>query len=610
MATRRDFLKQIGLGAAAIAAGPLAVSHAADDSGRRPNIVLIMTDDQGWGDVTAHGNDQLKTPNMDLLARQGAWFDRFYVSPVCAPTRASLMTGRYHPRTGVHGVTRGEENMRLEEVTLADVFKKAGYATGCFGKWHNGRHYPYHPNGRGFDEFYGFCAGHWNNYFNTGLDHNGKDVKSSGFIIDDLTDKAIGFIKANRAKPFLCYVPYNTPHTPWQVPDKFWDRVKKRGVEKDTTICAYAMCENIDDNIGRILKTLDDFELADDTIVIFLSDNGPNTGRWNGEMKGRKGSTDEGGVRVPFFLRWPGRVKPRKIEQIASHIDVLPTLAELAKIGKPKIKTCPLDGVSLVPLIDGKSDTWPERMIFSSWRGRVSVRTQQYRANSQALYDMTTDPHQKKNIAKDKPQVHAKLAAACDKWSKDVGLSVRKTRAIPIGHPERPIVTMPGHEALLVASKKIPTPAPAPADKKGKKRKKRRGPRGISYNKGAGWANDWVDNWTEIDAYPYWPVDVVNAGQYDVTLMYACGAGDVGAKIRVECGPGAVEGKVAKAHDPEFIHSPDRIARKEVYEKIWAPLKMGKITLAKGVNKLVVRALSKPGKQVMELKAVRLERIR
>ena len=609
MATRRDFLKQIGFGAAAIAAGPLTVSHAADDGGRRPNIVMIMTDDQGWGDVTAHGNDQLKTPNMDLLARQGAWFDRFYVSPVCAPTRASLMTGRYHPRTGVHGVTRGEENMRLEEVTVADVFKKAGYATGCFGKWHNGRHYPYHPNGRGFDEFYGFCAGHWNNYFNTGLDHNGKDVKSSGFIIDDLTDKAIGFIKANRAKPFLCYVPYNTPHTPWQVPDKFWDRVKKRGVGNDTTICAYAMCENIDDNIGRILKALDDLKLTGDTIVIFLSDNGPNTGRWNGEMKGRKGSTDEGGVRVPFFLRWPGRVKPRKIEQIASHIDVLPTLVELAKIGKPKIKTCPLDGVSLVPLIDGKTSDWPERMIFSSWRGRVSVRTQQYRANSQALYDMTADPHQKKNIAKDKPQIHAKLAAACAKWSKDVGLSVRKMRPIPIGHPERPVVTMPGHEALLVASKKVPAPKPEPQPKK-KKRKKRRGPRGISYNKGAGWANDWVDNWTEIDAYPYWPVDVVNAGQYDVTLMYACGGDDVGARIRVECGPGSVEGKITRAHDPEFIHSPDRIARKEVYEKVWAPLKMGKITLTRGVNKLIVRALSKPGKQVMELKAVRLERIR
>ncbi len=609
MATRRDFLKQIGFGAAAIAAGPLTVSHAADDGGRRPNIVMIMTDDQGWGDVTAHGNDQLKTPNMDLLARQGAWFDRFYVSPVCAPTRASLMTGRYHPRTGVHGVTRGEENMRLEEVTVADVFKKAGYATGCFGKWHNGRHYPYHPNGRGFDEFYGFCAGHWNNYFNTGLDHNGKDVKSSGFIIDDLTDKAIGFIKANRAKPFLCYVPYNTPHTPWQVPDKFWDRVKKRGVGNDTTICAYAMCENIDDNIGRILKALDDLKLTGDTIVIFLSDNGPNTGRWNGEMKGRKGSTDEGGVRVAFFLRWPGRVKPRKIEQIASHIDVLPTLVELAKIGKPKIKTCPLDGVSLVPLIDGKTSDWPERMIFSSWRGRVSVRTQQYRANSQALYDMTADPHQKKNIAKDKPQIHAKLAAACAKWSKDVGLSVRKMRPIPIGHPERPVVTMPGHEALLVASKKVPAPKPEPKPKK-KKRKKRRGPRGISYNKGAGWANDWVDNWTEIDAYPYWPVDVVNAGQYDVTLMYACGGDDVGARIRVECGPGSVEGKITRAHDPEFIHSPDRIARKEVYEKVWAPLKMGKITLTRGVNKLIVRALSKPGKQVMELKAVRLERIR
>ena len=605
MTGRREFLKKLGLGAAAMAASHPGLARGAQDGTRRPNIVLIMTDDQGWGDVTAHGNDNLQTPNMDLLARQGAWFDRFYVSPVCAPTRASLMTGRYHPRTGVHGVTRGEENMRLEEVTIADVFKTAGYATGCFGKWHNGRHYPYHPNGRGFDEFYGFCAGHWNNYFNTGLDHNGKDVRSSGFIIDDLTDKAIAFIAANRSKPFLCYVPYNTPHTPWQVPDKYWDRVKKRDISTPTTVCAYAMCENIDDNIGRILKKLDDLKLTGDTIVIFLSDNGPNTGRWNDEMKGRKGSTDEGGVRVPFFLCWPGRVKPRKIEQIASHIDVLPTLAALAGIAKPK--TCELDGVSLVPLIEGKTKDWPDRMIFSTWNGRVSVRTQQYRANAQALYDMTIDPHQKKDIAAAKPEIHAKLAAACKKWSSDVGLDVRKIRPIPIGHPERPVVTMPGHEAMLVSSPKAPTSAPAP--KKGK-RKKRRGARGISYNKGAGWANDWVDNWTDTGAYPYWPVDVVNAGQYEVTLMYVCAAGDVGAKIRVECGGGALDGQVTKAHNPKCIPSPDRIARKEVYEKVWAPLKMGKITLGKGVNKLIVRALSKPGKKVMELKAVRLERIK
>jgi len=603
MTGRREFIKTVGLGAAAIAAGPLHFTRAAENA-RRPNIVLIMTDDQGWGDVTAHGNDLLKTPNMDLLARQGAWFDRFYVSPVCAPTRASLMTGRYHPRTGVHGVTRGQENMRLEEVTLADVFKKAGYATGCFGKWHNGRHYPYHPNGRGFDEFYGFCAGHWNNYFDTGLDRNGKDVKSSGFIIDDLTDKAIAFMRTNRAKPFLCYVPYNTPHTPWQVPDKYWDRVKKRNIGSETTICAYAMCENIDDNIGRILKTLDDLKLANDTIVIFLSDNGPNTGRWNGQMKGRKGSTDEGGVRVPFFLRWPGRVKPGKIEQIASHIDVLPTLAELASIGEPK--TCPLDGVSLVPLIDRKAENWPDRMIFSSWRGRVSVRTQQYRADSRSLYDMTLDPHQKKNIAAEKPDIHAKLAAACVKWSAEVELNARKALPIPVGHPARPVVTMPGHEAMLVSLAKGPEPAP----QKGKgKNKKNRGTRGISYNQRSGWANDWICNWTDTQSHPYWPVDVVSAGQYEVTLMYACSKGDVGARLRVQCGKGSVEGQITKAHDPEFMTSPDRIKRKEVYEKVWASLKMGKITLEKGVDKFVVRALSKPGKAVMELKAVRLERI-
>ena len=165
----------------------------------KPNVILIMTDDQGWGDVSSHGNPNLKTPVMDSLAKDGARFERFFVSPVCAPTRASLLTGRYHLRTGTHGVTRGQENMRPNEVTLAEVFKSAGYATGAFGKWHNGRHFPHHPNGQGFQQFVGFCAGHWNNYFDTPLEHNGKPITSEGFVVDYLTDRAIEFIEKSQS---------------------------------------------------------------------------------------------------------------------------------------------------------------------------------------------------------------------------------------------------------------------------------------------------------------------------------------------------------------------------------------------------------------------------
>ncbi len=346
--SRREFLK--GMGSLTLAAGVSAVlpgcggARTASAAGKKlPNVVLIMTDDQGWGDIRSHDNDKINTPVMDSIAADGARFERFFVSPVCAPTRASLLTGRYHLRTGVHGVTRGRENMRSEEVTIAEALKGAGYATGCFGKWHNGRHYPYHPNGQGFDEFVGFCAGHWNNYFDTTLERNGRNYKSRGYISDVLTDEAIGFIEKNRSGPFFCYVPYNAPHSPFQVPDKYFDKYKARGLD-DKLACIYGMCENLDDNIGRILKRLDDLKLADDTIVLFLTDNGPNSDRFNGNMKGRKGSINEGGVRVPLFVRWPGRIKPgTNITQIAAHIDLFATIVELCGAAMPK--TLPHDGV-------------------------------------------------------------------------------------------------------------------------------------------------------------------------------------------------------------------------------------------------------------------------
>ena len=188
----------------------------------RPNIVIILADDQGWGDLSVNGNSNLSTPRIDSLAKDGALLERFYVCPVCSPTRAEFLTGRYHPRGGVHGVSTGGERLNLDEKTIGDTFKAAGYATGAFGKWHNGTQYPYHPNARGFDEFYGFCSGHWGIYFDPPLEHNGKLVQGKGFIIDDLTDHAMKFIEKNKRRPFFCYVPFNTPHSPMQVPDRFY----------------------------------------------------------------------------------------------------------------------------------------------------------------------------------------------------------------------------------------------------------------------------------------------------------------------------------------------------------------------------------------------------
>jgi len=196
----------------------------------RPNVLVILTDDQGWGDLSLHGNTNLSTPNLDRLAREGAQFEQFYVCPVCSPTRAEFLTGRYHPRGGVYSTSAGGERLDLDERTIADVFRAAGYATGAFGKWHNGMQYPYHPNGRGFAEYYGFCSGHWAHYFSPMLEHNGEIVKGEGFVVDDFTDKAMAFMERSKAagEPFFAYLPYNTPHSPMQVPDEFWDKFSNK----------------------------------------------------------------------------------------------------------------------------------------------------------------------------------------------------------------------------------------------------------------------------------------------------------------------------------------------------------------------------------------------
>ncbi|MBI1373565.1 MAG: sulfatase-like hydrolase/transferase [Phycisphaera sp.] len=560
-----------------------------------PNVLLILTDDQGFGDVTSHGNKWIQTPIHDRIANEGARFDRFYVSPVCAPTRASLLTGRYHLRTGVHGVTRADETMRADEVTIAEILKANGYATGAFGKWHNGAHYPNHPNGQGFDDFIGFCAGHWNDYFDYQLEHNGEPIEFKGFIIDYLTDRALDFIDANKDRSWFCYLPLNTPHTPWQVPEKYWQRHKD---QTDITIearCAYAMCENIDDNMGRLLAKLDELKLTDDTIVLYLSDNGANSDRYNAGMKGRKGSLHEGGSRVPLFMRWPGHITPGTIvKPITMHIDLLPTLVEMTGVKHEQPSDKPLDGRSLVPLLNGKTDDWPHRTLFTHWGGttgnRGAARTDEWRAvkyGKWELYDMIADPSQTKDVAKEHPDVVKQFTGEFDAWIADVTREGFDPIPADIGHPQAPLVTLPGHEAFL-----------EPAQGKG-----------ISYGGRSGWANDYVTNWTDTHAYPRWPVRVVRGGKYEVTLLYRAPADSVGTKLRVQVGDASIDGEITTPHDPPHLTPHDRIERKEVYAYDWATLKLGVIELETGDAALTVHALNKPGAQVMHLKAVQFRRV-
>lgn len=561
----------------------LSAGNSQAQTARRPNVLLIISDDQGYGDLGLHGNPLVRTPNLDRLGREAARFDRFFVSPLCAPTRASLLTGRYSLRTGAKGVAQGLETMRSEEVTIAEALRASGYRTGLFGKWHNGENYPYTPNGQGFDEAFGFNLGHWNNYFDTTLERNGRPVKTKGYITDVLTDEALKFIDANRAQPFFCYLAYNAPHSPFQVPDKYFDAYKAKGLD-DTLASVYGMVENMDENIGRVLARLDDLKLRDDTIVIFLTDNGPNGARFNGGMRGTKGSLHEGGSRVPFFLRWSARFKtPRLIKPIAAHIDLFPTLIELC--GVPMPKTLPQDGRSLVPLLEGNERDWPDRMLFTQHQvpkqETGAVRTQQYRlvntGQGWELFDMQSDPEQKRDLAAQLPGVAQRLTEAYQNWWREVLPQTGPAHPpIPVGYAQEPVVELPVPQSSFTNGLRFS---------------------GIHPN------NAWLIGWTNLDAAVEWELDVVRAGPYEVTLQYLAPEG--GARVRISAGDSATEATL-RATTGGQIKSPDRVARTEVYEMDWATLPAGKLNLPQGKTKLTVRALSKPGAAVMELKSVQL----
>ncbi|TAN36803.1 MAG: N-acetylgalactosamine 6-sulfate sulfatase [Verrucomicrobia bacterium] len=558
----------------------------------KPNIVIILADDQGWGDLSINGNSNLATPHIDSLARDGALFDRFYVCPVCSPTRAEFLTGRYHPRGGVSGVSTGEERLNRDEQTIAEVFRAASYATGAFGKWHNGTQYPYHPNGRGFDEFYGFCSGHWGTYFDPPLEHNGQPVQGKGYLADDLTDHALQFIETHQQRPFFCYVPLNIPHAPMQVPDQFYTKfaereVKLRGLNPAAedlgfTRAALAMCENIDWNVGRILRRLDELKLAENTIVIYFSDNGPNSNRWNGGMKGMKGSTDEGGVRAPFLIRWPGHIAAgKRVPQIAGAIDLLPTLADLAAI--PSAHRKPLDGQSLKPLLLDYDVRLPDRMIFSHWSRKVSVRTQRYRLDHEGkLFDMEADPGQTRDVTTEQPVIAKNLAQAVARWKKEVLAGLHdEDRPFTVGYPDFPSTTLPARDG--VAHGHIKRSAHAP---------------NCSY----------FTNWTSTDDAITWDVVVETPGKYEVVVYYTCPAAEVGATVELSLNGSRVQGVISEANDPPLRGAEhDRFPRKsESYVKDFKPSRLGMIEFQQGRGLLTLRALKLPGKQVMDLRALLL----
>lgn len=556
-----------------------------------PNIVLILTDDQAWGDLGMHGNVFLQTPNIEQIATEGAQFDRFYVSPVCAPTRAAILTGRYALRTGTSWVTHRKEVMRSEEKTIAEYLRQANYKTGLFGKWHNGSQYPNNPKGQGFDEFLGFTAGHTNNYFDTRVQHNDKYEITKGYLPDVLTDKAIDFIDQQKEQSFFCFLSFNTPHSPFQVPDPYFHKYKKFGLE-DKEAAIYGMIENIDDNIGRLSNALDSLGLKENTVIIFLSDNGPNGVRHNGGMKGIKAQVDEGSVRVPCLMSWPGKIPAgRLVKELGAHIDLLPTILDMTGIQAEK--DILLDGKSLWPLLQGNEEEWNDRPIFTIQSNGLSqsypssIRTKQYRmvwdwANVPSLYDMMDDPKQEANIINQKPRVADSLAQIYQAWYQDVTQKGISIPPIPVGHNESPTTMCYAPEAILRGN--------------------------VAFKGQFGWANDYIIDWSGKGGMVNWNIDVIEEGEYHFSMVHAATEGALDKDIFLLTAQGGVQAKLTKVAWSPNVKSPDRVKRGEVYERRWIDQTLGIIKLAKGPQQIRFQTkMNAPN--LFELKAIKIVKL-
>ncbi len=542
----------------------------------RPNILLVLTDDQGYGDIHIHGNDIIDTPNLDGLAEESARFERFYVSSVCAPARASLLTGRYHLRTNTRGVLPMYlATMREEEKTLAESLKQAGYSTSIFGKWHLGSNYPYHPSRQGFSEYLGFRGGAFPEYFDPILERRGSSapqlanfssvksdapflkrfgeqlgevVQTKGYITDVLTNCAIDFIERNQSRPFFCYLDYNAPHTPIQVPDRFFDKYKERGLD-DYVAGIYGMVESIDENIGKLLGTLDELRLTENTIVIFLSDNGANWGdRYNSGMRGYKGSVDEGGMRVPLFVRWPGNIQAGQYWQHTAHIDVMPTILDICKIKEPDIE---FDGKSFYPLLQNDKHDWPDRMLYQVRMHDAedeplqfssgAVRTNKWRftiyKDHHELYDMENDFGQKFNVIHKYPNLEKKFAHAFWAWYEDVTKDGLERPPIQIGHEFDKSVSLTSRMAYLQG---------AATSQSGTKP----------------WHRDWIHHINSAQDYAWWDVDVIKSGRYDISMVYSCDKIQGADKIIVEV---SGNGKVCRS---KLHGKPDGLPPKKNHNRV------------------------------------------
>lgn len=458
---------------AALLFAPLAVQNAAEQQTAKPNIIFILSDDQGYGELGCHGNPVLRTPNLDRLHAGSVRFTDFHVAPMCTPTRGQLMSGLDAVRNSALNVSSGRTLLRRDVATLPELLRRGGYATGLFGKWHLGDNYPYRPQDRGFDEVVTFPSSHigsvpdaWlNDYFDDTYLHNGRPCPYRGYTTNVFFDEAMAWMRSRKdgSKPFFTYLATAAPHSPHYVPANYRESVAARleaalprlpnipPAQRDQLARYLGMIENLDDNIGRLEAFLSAEELTENTVLIFLTDNGTTFGDqyFPCGMRGRKVTLWEGGHRVPFFIRWPagGLGAPRDMPQLTHVQDVLPTLLDIAGAGPPD--GVAFDGVSLLPLLRGEMPGLPDRTLFINYSRMpvfneadatvkmdgAAVLWRRWRfLNNQELYDLASDPLQQRNVAAEHPEVVSTLRQRLEAWWRQNGVRANEPQRVIIGH--------------------------------------------------------------------------------------------------------------------------------------------------------------------------------
>ena len=524
-----SILSSVGIATLLFSACNQATEEEAKQNAEKKNVILIMTDDQGYGDLGFTGNSIINTPVMDNLAEESVQFTNFYVSPVSAPTRSSLMTGRYSLRTGIYDTYNGGAIMANEEVTVAEILRDNGYKTGIFGKWHLGDNYPFRPVDQGFTTSLvhrsggigqvGDIANYFEfdrSYFDPVLYKNGKKIQTEGYCSDVYTEEAIDFIEENQENPFFLYLSFNAPHTPLQLPDKYYEIYKDTDPsnreafpdnqpfpedmsenEKEAARKVYGMVTNIDDNMGKLFNYLEENDLKENTLIIFLTDNGPQQRRYKGGFRNRKGSVYEGGIHVPCFMKLEGEFPSnKKLDIPAAHIDIMPTILDVCNISMEK--EVQIDGKSLLPVIQGNDVAWDDRPLYFYWQRsypepyrNIAVRKGDFKLVGHApytasiedleLFNLTQDPYEQENILSSNKKQATKLKSLFDDWYGKIMESphLNENQYIKVGSKKENPVILNRNDA--------------------------KGQPGI---------------WNQMEIYGYWDVEVVQEGDYDFIFHF------------------------------------------------------------------------------------------